>query len=100
VKPGAKIHPIDLGDEFAAGSAFLNRDGGWVYVVANGTDGTRSLDINNAGIGGGFEIYRYERGNLPADDNMIKPGETVEASEKGVLRVDVAANSVVLCRQK
>lgn len=99
LKPGAQIHPINLHDDFAAGTAFRGADGKWVYVFANATDSIRALAVNNPPAAGEFEIYRYERNSLPADDTPIACGETVKTG-RGRLRIELKPHSVVLCRQK
>lgn len=98
LKPGASIHPIDLGEDFAIGSAFLGEDGKWTYVFANASDSTKSISVNNHSVNGLFSVFRYEESSLPTDDRMLGPVAQVQA--KGdKLPIDIAPNSVVLCRQ-
>lgn len=98
VKPGSKIHPIDLQDDFALGTAFY-KDGKWTYVFVNDTDVEKSLSVVNPSVTGDFEFYRYEEKSLPDDDRMIMPtgfGKT----KNGKLFIDIAPHSVLLCRQQ
>lgn len=99
LKPGAQIHPINLNDDFAIGSAFKDLDGKWTYVFANPTDSIRSLAVANPAARGVFEVYRYEENRLPEDDQLIKSLEKV-SEEQGKLHVDLSANTVVLYRQR
>lgn len=99
LKPDSRIHPIELGEEFAIGSAFLDEDGKWTYVFANATDSTKSLAVANPSIDGRFSIYRYEESSLPDDDRMLEPTDHVK-SNNGKLLIDITPHSVVLCRQE
>ncbi len=99
VKPGSSIHPIDLQDDFAIGSAFCDTTGKWTYVFANATDSTKSLAVANPSVEGKFAIYRYEEQTLPGDDRMLAPTAHIDA-KGGKLPIDIAPHSVVLCRQQ
>lgn len=98
IRPGAEIYPIDLKDEFAAATAFKNEDGKWVYVFANNTVTCKFIAVNNPEANGEFEVYRYEKNNLPNSDQLIESDETVRV-EDGKFQVTVERQSVVLCRQ-
>ncbi len=99
LKPGAEIHPIDLNDSFAVGSAFLNTKGKWTYVFANATDSAKLIAVNNSLEEGTFKIFRYEENALPEGDNMITSQESTTIVN-GKLYVEVKANTVVLCQQQ
>lgn len=99
LKSGAKMYPLNLGNSFAAGTAFKGVDGKWVYVFANGSNESRKLSVINPGTQGKFSIYRYEEDNLPTGDQLIRSDETSAASA-GKLYVNIKPNSVVLCRQQ
>ena len=45
VRKGSEVYPLDLGNEFAAGTAVRAADGRWTYVIANATDETLSFDL-------------------------------------------------------
>lgn len=98
VRPGAEIHPLELGHKYAAGTAFRNADGKWVYVFANAESEPLHLAVANDAEGE-YEVIRYEKETLPSDGSLIKPEGTLAVSE-GRLKVTVAPDSVVLCRQK
>lgn len=99
VKPGSAIHPIDLRDDFAIGTAFRDPEGKWTYVFANATDSVKSLAVVNSSVEGNFAIYRYEEQTLPADDRMLAPASHADV-KSGKLPIDIAPHSVVLCRQQ
>ena len=99
LKPGAEIHPIDLNDSFAGGSAFLNTNGKWTYVFANATDSAKFVAVNSSLAEGTFKVFRYEENELPEGDNMITSQESA-AIGNGKLCVEVKANTVVLCQQQ
>ena len=98
VRPGAEIHPLKLGEKFAAGTAFRNTDGKWVYVFANAEGKALQLAIENDAEGE-FETLGYEEGCLPSDGSLIAPDGTV-ATREGKLEITVAPASVLVCRQK
>lgn len=98
VRPGAEIHPIETGREFAAATAFRNADGKWVYVIANQDKRKLQLKIENDAQGE-FELIRYEEGKLPDDGSLIAPGVSAAVSGGG-LKVEIPAKSVVYCCQK
>ncbi|MCF0172480.1 MAG: hypothetical protein HUJ91_01915 [Bacteroidales bacterium] len=97
VRPGAKVCPIDLNRQFAAATAFVNPDGGKVFVVAN--QSSEEMQLAFACEGGKFDIIRYEEGSLPSDGSLVTPSATLSA-KKGALKVRVAPCSVVVCAQK
>ncbi len=99
LKPGADIYPLDLGEDFAIGTAFQNENGKWTYVFANGTNETKHIAINNENVKGKFEVYRYEESSLPQNDDLITASETIN-TRSNKLKVEVRANSMILCRQK
>jgi alpha-galactosidase len=35
IRPGAEVYPLRLGNDFAAGTAFKEKNGTWTYVFAN-----------------------------------------------------------------
>jgi len=99
LKPGAEIYPIALNEDFAAGSAFKDKNGKWTYVFANATDVSKFLAINNSSVKGSFDIYRYEEDSLPEDANMIPSTENAKV-DTDRLCIEIRPNSVVLCRQQ
>ena len=80
MRPGAEVHAIDTGDEFCAASAVRNPDGRWVYVFANAGKSDIEVRLNNALAserGKRYDVYRYTRNGLPADDSMISADSRV-----------------------
>ena len=100
VRKGDTVYPLDLRNEFAAGSAFLSQEGAWTYVFSNST--SESLDFNlfnvNAASLGGCEIYAYTESSLPEDDSMIASSGTLAASGDHY-KVTLPARSVLVLRQ-
>lgn len=99
IKPGADIYPIDLGEDFAIGTAFKDKDGKWTYVFANGTAESKFIAVNNEAVKGEFDLYRYEEKALSQRDELIIASETAKVNA-AKLQLEVKANSVVLCRQQ
>jgi alpha-galactosidase len=97
VRPGAEIYPMDLKDEFIAGTAFRDGDNKWTYVISNASDRDLRLSVKND-ADAEFEVYRYEKDALPGDDSMISSKETIASSGKQ-LETRVAAQSVAVYRQ-
>ena len=98
VRPGAGIHPLEVGSQLAAGTAFKNTDGKWVYVIANQDKRKLSLRIENDAQGE-FGLIRYEESKLPEDGSLLEPDGFIGASD-GALKVVVEPKSVLLCFQK
>lgn len=99
IKPGAEIYPLDLGEDFAIGTAFKNSDGKWSYMLSNGTDKPIFVSVSNETVKGRFEIYRYEEESLPQGDQLITAGETAKVKDKR-LKLKLRPHSVVLCHQQ
>jgi alpha-galactosidase len=92
----AEIFPLATGDEFIAASAFRNERGGWVYVVANGSEQDFKATIENDAIQKSkFSRYAYTKENLPAGDSLIVSDEQTKA-RKGLLPISVAAQSIAV----
>ena len=98
VRPGAEIHPVETGREFAAATAFKNADGKWVYVIANQDKRKLQLKIEND-VQGEFDLISYEEGKLPDDGSLIAPSGSVAVSGGGI-KVVIPAKTVVYCCQK
>ena len=98
IRPGSTIHPIELGEDLAIGSAFLNKDNKWIYVFANNGSKNLDLKINNPKLNGNFKIFKYEKDSLPKDDNMIASNEK-QRTIAGKLNISLKANSMILCQQ-
>ena len=47
VRQGDEVYPLDLSDELIAGSAFLNTEGKWTYVLSNATDKDKMIQLEN-----------------------------------------------------
>ena len=99
LKPEAEMYPINLNDDFAIGTGFKDVNGKWIYVLANQTDASMFLAINNSSADGRFEIYRYEEHSLPEDDAMIASNQNTKV-KNDKLCIEIRPNSVVLCRQQ
>jgi alpha-galactosidase len=99
IRPGSDVYPIDLGEEYAIGSAFEDEDGKWTYVFVNASEIRKMLAISNPDVSGSFDIYVYAEESLPDGDNLIEPGEIKEVKD-GKLEITVKPNTIVLCRQK
>lgn len=99
IKPGAEIYPLDLGDDFAIGTAFLNSDGKWNYLLANGSDESKFVSVSNEAVKGRFDIYRYEENSLPQGDALITASEIAKVRNQK-LQFEVKPQSVVLCHEQ
>lgn len=100
VRKGSEVYPLDLGHDFAAGSAVRTADGKWSYVLANGTDGDLNFDLKNPLSGGmaACRVYVYKQDRLPDDDSLIEASLLLE-SDDGLFRVGLPAQSVVVLTQ-
>lgn len=101
VRKGSQAFPLDLRNDYAAGTALLSADGEWSYVLANGSDEAISLDLKNGHRGGTApcEVYRYVAGRLPEGDALLPAAMTLESVEDA-FRVHLPAQSVVVLTQR
>ena len=101
VPKGAEAYPIQLGNDFAIGTAFKDTDGKWVYVFANGNAEGEAMKIalQNGDLVGEYEMYVYSQDSLPEGDNLIAASKTLK-TENLVLALELAPQTVVLLRQK
>lgn len=101
IKKYSWVYPLDLKNQYVAGTAVVDLDCKWTYVFANATDEARTFDLKNPWHGGmnGCEIYLYSRETLPSDDSMLAPVGALEP-ENGVFKVEIPAESVIVLRQK
>jgi alpha-galactosidase len=102
VRAGYEVYPVDLGQDFVAGTAFKAPDGKWTYVFANGNSKSYSASIANghADTGGEYDVYRYTKETLPEsnDDRMIDVSETI-LPNGGKINIELAKQSVTVLKQ-
>ncbi|MBR4755750.1 MAG: hypothetical protein IK076_02305 [Bacteroidales bacterium] len=101
IRKGDRVYPLDLKNDFAAGSALLSEDGKWTYVFSNGSEEDLEIGLSNGNKGGmgRCKVYRYTEDSLPSDDSMIAPSGTIRA-RGGRFTVAVPSQSVILLRQQ
>lgn len=67
VRRGDEVFPLDLRNEYAAGTAFRSEDGRWTYVFANGSEDDAEFNlfnVNDVNLGD-CDVYRYTEAGLP-----------------------------------
>ena len=101
VRKGDEVFPLNLQNEYAAGSAFRSQDGSWTYVFANGSEDDLEFDLFNVNDKrlGECDVYRYSERGLPEDDSMIAPSGVLKAAGKSY-KISLPAQSVLLLKQK
>lgn len=101
IRKGDKVYPIDLDNEFAAASAFLDEEGRWTYIFANGSDKALDLNLSNPSCPrmGQYAVYRYEQDRLPKDDSLINPDMVLKARD-GKLKIHIPSQAVMVLTQK
>lgn len=99
VEPGAEIYPLNLNEDFAIGTAFKDQTGKWSYLFANATDKSKFIAVHNKAANGKFKLFRYEKKFLPCLDEPIQAAESIRVNSHQ-LKVEIRANSVLLCRQE
>lgn len=98
VRRDAQIFPIELDNEFIAGTAFKNPDGKWIYVFANGADGAEKIALKGIEFDGSFEILQYKKDTLPTK-GLIAPSGLAEF-ENQVISFEMPPQTVRVIRQK
>lgn len=101
VRKDSWVYPLNMRDQFVAGTAVLDEDGKWTYVFANATDKVYEYSIKNSRNGsmGDFDMYLYSEDSLPEDDSMLSPTSVVSAKD-GAFDLEIPAESVMLLRQR
>lgn len=86
IRQGYEAYPLDLGDEFMAGTAFLSKEGKWTYVLANTTDKDKMIQLENdkTGASGKYDVYKYMEGRLPEGDKLIESSETIDTKDNNL----------------
>jgi len=100
VRKGGEAYPLDLQNDFAAGTAIKSAEGDWTYIFANGSDADCKYSFSNPAEGGSkdCQYYIYKEGQLPQGDAMIE-STSVLKSRGGAFCVEVPAQTVVVLRQ-
>lgn len=100
IKKNAQVFPLDLKEDFVAGTAVQNENGKWVYLFANASEHNKPIEIVNgkAQATGEYSAYKYIQNGLPAGDNLIQSSETVNIAGKASL--SIPRNSVLVLVQK
>ena len=101
VPKGAEVYPVQLGNDYAVGTAFKGSDGKWTYVFANGNADGEALKISlqNGNAYGEFAKYVYAEHALPNGDALIASSGAVKVTGQ-VLSFELAPQTVVAFRQK
>lgn len=100
IRKGSTVYPMNMGDEFIAGTAIRSEDGKWTYLIANNSDSAHSWRITNTHDGGmeNCRIYLYQEGSLPRSGKMIEPSGILK-SRNGAFEVCTPAQSVLVFTQ-
>lgn len=99
VKPGADVYPIRTDKGNVAATGFRNPDGRWVYVLTNERAEPIEISLNNSGSKGEYDVYKYIESELPLNDDNIRSTSNISWNG-GTLKVELAANSILLLHQK
>ena len=101
VRKDDTVYPLDLGTDFANGSAFRSDDGKWTYVFASGIERDLSLILSNENVKrlGKCEVYEYREGCLPEDDSMLSPVMELKPSGNHY-NIELHSQSVLVLREK
>lgn len=99
IEKNSDIYPLEINNDFVAGTAFKAPDGKWAYVIANGSQAVYKAAISNYDNFGDFDLYAYTQDSLPTGDIGIQASNELSFENK-VLAVEVNQNSVVVLKQK
>ncbi len=86
IRRGDRVYPIQTGHEFIAATALCSEKGRWTYIVANATDESRPIRIQNDKLKGKkkFRQSVYIQSSLPQGDSLIVPTAHVKAKNSAV----------------
>lgn len=101
VRSGAEVYPVEIPEEFCAGTAIKNTNGKWAYIFANAVDKEKRINLFNKYVkkGSTYQVYRYVQTALPKGDSQI-------LSERNLIKVmdrlsyTLPANSVVVIAEE
>lgn len=100
IKKNAEVFPLDLNENFVAGTAILNENNKWVYIFANGSEHNKPIEIINKKplANGEYAVYKYIENALPTGDAMIEPTENLSVKDKVAL--SISRSSVLILVQQ
>ncbi len=100
IRKSAEVFPLNLNEEFVAGTAIRNTDNKWVYLFANASKHNKPIELINEKVqaNGEYAIYKYVESDLPAGDNLIESSEKMEINSKASLTIP--RNGVLMLVQK
>lgn len=100
IRKGSRVYSLDTKEDLVAATAICSPEGKWTYVIANGSKKDLDFRISNKLAGGSAEcdVYQYIKGELPSDDRLLEPVQTLSAGKKG-FGVYTEANSVIVLTQ-
>lgn len=101
IRRGDEVYPLDLQNEYAAGSAFRSPSGEWTYVFANGSEDDLEFNLVNVNDASeaDLDVYSYSETTLPEDDSMLPATGVLKHGAKGY-KVSLPAQTVILLEQK
>lgn len=100
IQKGSKVYPIQLDEDLVAATAVCAASGEWTYVFANGSNEDKNYFLKNEAKRGmdSCDLYLYTKVNLPSDDRLLEPVQTLYPGDKG-FGIYVPANSVLVLTQ-
>ena len=101
IRSGAEVYPIEIPEEFCAGTAIKNTSGKWAYIFANAVDKEKRINLFNRYVkeGSTYRVYRYVQTALPKGDSQILP-ERNNLKVMDRLTDTLPANSVVVIAEE
>lgn len=100
ISKNALVFPLELNEDFVAGTAILNENNKWVYLFANGSEHNKPVEIVNgkSGADGEYDVYKYIEGLLPEGDKLIEASEVMKINERSSF--SIPRSSVLMLVQK
>ena len=101
IRRGDEVYPLNLQNEYAAGSAFRSPSGDWTYVFANGSEDDLEFYLvnENDSAAPALDMYLYSKATLPSDDSMLASSGVLNSTSRGY-KVSLPAQTVILLEQQ
>lgn len=101
IRKGALVHPLDLQNDFAAGTALENENGKWTYVFANNTDSKIDVRLKGENVDNtaACDVFVYQEDALPKDDSQIESLYSLSPNG-GTYSISIAPHSTLILNQQ
>lgn len=99
IKNGSNVYPIDLSNEFVAGTLFVDAENKDCIVICNQTDKTLKYAYAVKNTKTVYEGRVFSEDTLPEDDSIINVSQSIKPKNRCISFI-VPANTLIIIKQK